>query len=218
MAAQCPVNYPDSQHVNSPDPPKHCGAKDQHNLPAVRVTYEYLRKGYAFCFFNVYRGVWTIQNAQTYMQVLGVKEEYTRNYIIHKAKALKGQYPSLPNWKSHLRYPSLWQSGIDLHQCIDTPMHHIFQGMVKGRIEFISNWFKFQRCHTQFIQLVGNLMTDISKLRLNWCNLDNFTGPTNGTGGWVAESYLGFSCLLPLWYGYVHTICDTNCINIKPLL
>ena len=34
----------------------------------------------------------------------------------------------------------------------------------------------------------------------------------------MAESYLGFSRLLPLWYGHIDIICDLTRINIKPML
>lgn len=107
---------------------------------------------------------------------------------------------------------------MDLHQCIDTPMHQIFQDMVKGLIELIADWFKFQKRYKQYVLSVTGRMAQIARLRLNWCKLDTFTGSTSGTGGWVAESFLGFYRLLPLWYGHIDTICDTTRINIKPLL
>ena len=32
-----------------------------------------------------------------------------------------------------LKYPPLWMSNFELDKCIDTPMHHIFEGMIKTR-------------------------------------------------------------------------------------
>ena len=120
-------------------------------------------------------------------------------------------------WELHLKYPALWTSGIELHQCIDIPMHQIFLGLVKGLIDFIGDWFKSQNKYKPFIRSIQVMVDRIADLGLSWCKLEKFSD-SDGTGGWVAESYLGYSRLLPVLYGDVNKIVDPNSFDTKPFL
>ena len=116
-----------------------------------------------------------------------------------------------------LQFPSMWTSGFDLSQCIDTPMHQIFQGMIKNLIELVADWLKRLNKFSSFVNAVNPLIKTITKLRLSWCKVDILTGTNFGTGGWVSEMYLGYAQLLPILYCSISSICDSQTIDIQTL-
>ena len=74
MAQPCSNNYPTTEHEDSPIHPKQRGVRNQRMLPSVKMTYEYLRQGCKYCFFNVFKGYWSITTAMEYMRIVGVKK------------------------------------------------------------------------------------------------------------------------------------------------
>ena len=53
-------------------------------------------------------------------------------------------------------------------------------------------------------------MIEIGNLKLYWCCLTPFTSGDKITGGWVAEHFLGYSRLLPIWYSLLESWTDFN--------
>ena len=190
-----PKHYPSQAHHDSPQPPQHRAAGLTKVYP-VEMTYEYLRQGCAYCFYNIFKGVWNVREAHTYLQVLGVKEDYRKQHVIQKAEALHKDRPAHSNCLLELHYPALWTSGSHLHQCIDTPMHQIFQGVIKAVIECAATWMKGLKIHTRLCEENIDYMRHIKALHLEWCKLEPFAvgakGPSHG--GWVAETYIAYVC------------------------
>eukprot|EP00957_Ditylum_brightwellii_P160238 12199394-Ditylum_brightwellii.AAC.1 len=75
-----------------------------------------------------------------YLQVVGVQPNYAMNSIVQKAAILQKEHPNLENCLSHITYPSHWISEIDISLFIGTPMHQLFQGVVKSTIKLSSKW------------------------------------------------------------------------------
>ena len=162
-------------------------------------------------------GEWTTKQAYAYLKYLGVKEKYAKSKIVKKAIEFRKNKTHTNIAMGDLKFPSLWTSGLDLTQCIDTPMHQIFMGMIKNLIELVADWLKSQNKFLPFVKAVNPLIVTLTQLRLSWCNVEMLTGTKFGTGGWVAETYLGYARLLPIIYWSISSICDSQSIDIHPL-
>ena len=150
--------------------------------------------------------------AVEYLRILGVKTEYARSNFIDKAIELRKVTPNKTNCLQDIKYPALWTSGVDLHHCIDTPMHHIFEGVVRTVTDHITIWLKKLTINATFADANIDIMTKIKNLRLEWCKLELIT-----CGGWVGESWLAYTRLLPLFYMQVIKLVDPLCYDIKPM-
>ena len=82
--------------------------------------------------------------------MLGVKRDYGIQNIIQKDRDLKNTHPNDPNYLTKLVYPALWTSGLHLDQCIDMPMHQLFECVVKTLIEQVAIWLKGLGLYTKF--------------------------------------------------------------------
>lgn len=143
-----------------------------------------------------------------------MKTAFGANEIIDKAVFNQKQVPKGTKLSTHtivsaIKYPSLWTSNNELDICIDTPMHQIFLEMVKSLIKVIAKWYIFQHKLTKFTGTMKKPMVGIQTLRLDWCKMERFTDTEKMTGGWIAESYLAYARLLPLWYSDIEEMCPT---------
>lgn len=67
----------------------------------------------------------------------------------------------------------MWSSNIFLHQCIDTPMHQNFEGVVKTLIDKVAIWIKGLGLYTRFCDYNGKIMANVKSFRLDWCKLES---------------------------------------------
>lgn len=141
LGMEPPKNYPKADNISSPSAPPHHAAGVRKIIPVIQ-TYDSLNKGCAYCFYNVFKGTWNIGMAETYLRIIGVKKEYSRSHIIDKAMMMYRTTPNHTHYQTELHYPALWTSRITLDQCIDTPMHHLFEGVIKTLIDHIAIWLK----------------------------------------------------------------------------
>ena len=191
-----PHNYPTKQHEESPQAP--IGRPINNNstvkgLFPVKLEYKWLKQGCQFSFHNIYHGVWTKANAQTYNQSIGINIRFSTK-IIQDASNLKLKHPNHQDPVSTLEFPPYWCMDINLHQCIDTPMHLLFQGIIKSVIEVSILLLKKHSRNTYFARIVSPLMSKIKAIQCEFCRLETFNGDKQTTlGGWIAENYLGFS-------------------------
>jgi len=191
-----PHNYPTKQHEESPQAPT--GRPINNNssvngLYSVKLEYKWLKQGCQFSFHNVYHGVWTKATAQVYNQSIGINKSFSTK-IIQNASKLKEEHPNHQNPASTLEFPPNWCMNINLYQCIDTPMHLLFQGIMKSIIEMSTNLLKKYKKNSSFAQNVSPLMQKIKAIQCEFCKLETFNGNDKTTlGGWIAENYLGFS-------------------------
>ena len=96
---------------------------------------------------------------------------------------------------------------LDLCQLIDTPMHLVFQGIVKSVIEFSFDLLAKYGKKTEFKDYVFDLMDHIKILQCGFCRMDNFSKiPTSFVAGWIAENHLAISRCFPHIFSYVRKL------------
>ena len=143
-----PENYPSNEHPNSPQPPKGREIIDITYLRPIELSYELLIQGVKYCFYNCYHGYWTKTSAMVYLKSIGINEFYGSNYVYHKAlECQTNNDVTEANLYENISYPVHWVNGISLNQCIDTPMHQIFQGVVKSIIKKTMSWLTKKIIH-----------------------------------------------------------------------
>ena len=107
-----PDDYLDDQHEHSPEPPQHRAALQQNTIVPVKMTYDYLKKGCTFCYYNVFQRTRNKTKAYSYLSTLGVSTEYQK-CVIEQAIANRAQHTNLSSLSTDvilkdLKYPSLW--------------------------------------------------------------------------------------------------------------
>ena len=215
-----PKCYPCKAHLDSPKPPCYREAGINYIKP-VYMTYQYLKEGCAYCFFNLFMNEWKKNESVCYMKVLGVKDSYAMANVINKAISLRTTQPNNHNCVQELKFPSMWTSGLSLHQCIDTPMHQLFQGLMKSLITFVGGWMKNERQHSYFCEDISEYMGKVKNMNLDWCKMESFIISKSsgiGTSGWVAENYLAFARLLPVIYGHIPSLTDRLLVDNSDII
>ena len=204
MKADRPIDYPEEQHPESPPPP--CGREviNIKKLYPIEITYDALISGVKFCFFNCYKETWTKHSSMVYLKSLGINERYANDNICDVA-AMCRMHTNLDESSlfNHINFPVLWTSGLELRQCIDTPMHHIFQGIVKSIVDETTDWLtrKYKPKYKTFGDNVNNTLSQIHSVGVDWCRMEKLMrGRTYTTGGWQAEQYIAFArCMLVIY-------------------
>ena len=146
------------------------------SLRPVKQSYEWLKQGVRFCFYNVFRGSWLIGVAECCCQSIDITHHYGRLQAIDVALALKASSPNATNWEEHIKFPPLWNSGLRLDQFLDTPMHQLFQGVVKTVIEMTGDWLVIGLQHSKCGSMVTEFMHDVKRLHCGYCKLEPFGG------------------------------------------
>ena len=201
-----PPDYPISQHPNSPPPPKGRAVLDVINLRPIELSYELLIDGVKFCFFNCYHGIWTKLSAMTYLKSIGVNETYGEQHVYRRARSCRNDLSINDSTiYDHLMFPIHWTSGITLDQCIDTPMHQIFQGVVKSIMEKTNEWLSSH--YKAFGDHVNPTLIQMHDLGIDWLRIERFMRGRNYTlGGWQAEQFVAFSRIICVIYGTIQDI------------
>ena len=131
-----PEHYPTQQHTASPDPPHGRHVIDCTYLVPIEQTYTLLIAASKFCAFNFWSDTWSKKNVKAYMHSVGLSEKYYKPHIIDVHNAATQPVTSIMDKITSFYIPTMWTSTVTLKQYIDTPMHLIFQGIVKSVIEF----------------------------------------------------------------------------------
>ena len=191
--------YPKKKHPNSPTPPKGREIEERWNdrkLRPLRLTYDILIKGLEIAIFNYHTKTWNKVEATEYLRLIGVSS-HTTNYALNYAATYPKKTENIDSLMANFKYPSLWKSNIKLDNFIETPMHHIFEGIVKSIIELLMDFFKLHNKWSTFGSYSNSILADINQLKISYCRAEPFTsGKEFKTGGWIAETYLGFSRLM----------------------
>ena len=83
-----PVNYPSSQHKDSPLPPKDREVINTTFLLLVKLSFKWLVQGCEYCFHNFFHKSWSKQEAVVYMKNFNVQDSYSNELIISKTEKL----------------------------------------------------------------------------------------------------------------------------------
>ena len=95
---------------------------------------------------------------------------------------------------ANFTYPSMWKSCIQIEKFIDTPMHHLFEGVIKAIFELQMFFFKVHNKWTQYGTIANSIWEEVNSLKCLYNICEPFTGGKDfKTGGWLAETYLGYS-------------------------
>ena len=218
MAMKKPADYPTEQHPDSPSPPTGREIQNIDYLYPIELSYDIMKAGVQFCFFNCYHGMWTKTSALSYLKSLCINEKYGNEYVYQIASSCK-ETINIDNSTiyDYIVYPVLWQSGITLDQCIDTPMHHLFHGIVKTIMEETIHWLS-KKVHSQYKEFgdfVNVTLVSIHETNIDWCRIEKFTsGRSYSLGGWQAEQYLAFARCIIIFYSSVRDIVGDTEVGI----
>ena len=145
------------------------------------------------------------------MQSVGISDNYIRKYIFDVAEENNVKEQNIPELVKNLSFPSSWTSLVTLNQYIDTPMHLLFQGIVKSVIEFSFNYLKDNNKKQIFKNDLFDYMYHIKLLQCDFCRMDTFSKSSDTyVSGWIAEHYLAISrCFVPV-FSHVLDMIDTG--------
>ena len=213
-----PLEYPKSQHADSPPPPIGREVMNVNILRPIELSYNTMIQGVRFCFHNCYHAEWTKLSAMSYLKSIGVNEAYGSKYVYQKAlDCKKNPMVSSSNLFDYLTFPVHWTCGISLDQCIDTPMHQIFQGVVKSIMEKTMSWLikKDTSHYKAFGDVVNDTLFDIHKLGLDWCRMEKLMrGRSYTMGGWQAEQYIAFTRCSIVIYSAIREVVSDDEVGI----
>ena len=92
--------------------------------------------------------------------------------------------------------PAVWRRGLEVEQHVDVPMHLLFLGITKTILRQLHRWLRLQKKESAFFKSTNERLLLVKGLCLfGWLNPAPY-GDGN-FGGWVAESYLAVSRVLP---------------------
>ena len=215
-----PDDYPTRQHPDSPIQPRGREIINLQYLYPIKLTYKKMIDGVFFSFFNCCHGVWKKANVITYLKSIGINERFSKDNVFDVATRLrKSKVPySSSIVKRNLFFPIHWTCGIELDQCIDTPMRHLFQGVVKSIMDLTIDWLsrKDGPQYKEYGDYVNKVFLNIHHLSLDWCRLECLTGGRKySLGGWQAEQFLAFSRCILILYGAVRDIVGNSELGIN---
>ena len=207
-----PPNYPTCQHHNSPLPPKGREVIGRKMIAPIQQTFDLLITASKFCAFNYWHNIWTKQNVKVYMQSVGISESYYTPHILNAIPALTGNATYDNVLCDALFLPTNWTSIIQLDQYIDTPMHLLFQGVIKSVIEFSFSLLASHKQKKVFKENVYDCMSHIKALQCGFCRMDTFTKSAESfVAGWIAEHYVAISrCFVHILSHVQDLIASTN--------
>ena len=218
MCVRKPSDYPCSQHPDSPSPPRGREVENVSLLYPIELTYDVMIQGVRLCFFNCFQGYWTKASAMTYLKSIGVNESYGHNNVYLPAIRCRRNITKVSdNVFDNLIFPVHWNCGISLDQCIDTPMHQLFQGIVKSVMEKTMSWLtqKDNSHYKAFGDYVNSSLSMIHDIGLNWCRMEPFMrGRSYTLGGWQAEQYVAFTRCIILVYSAIRDVVGDDEVGI----
>jgi hypothetical protein len=206
------------KHPNISTPPPDnfptCQLDELGGIKPFRLTFEKLVAAGTKATENILLGNWTIQEAESYLDVYCMAG-HTREDIIQRA-SLHRQINSSAEGVTDASLqekivemllldptvldpwipPAIWTRSFSLAQHLDAPMHLIFHGILKGICRLIAAWLTNRRSETSFGRYYSGLLEPICDMCLDWCKLTPFSG---SFAGWLAETYVGMSKIL-LWF------------------
>ena len=172
-------------------------------MPPLCLSYTSMTKGLKYAMYQYLIGSWSKKETVCYLKLLCIKEGTINETLkkIDNDKVLCKDYVSIVD---ELKIPPMWCGLLTLDQFIETPMHLIFEGLVKSSIELLTLYMKFHKKWTKFAKMCNEILEDIETLHLSFCMADGLTNSDDmKTGGWLAETYLAFSRVMIVFIGHV---------------
>ena len=94
-----------------------------------------------YCAFYFLTNTWSKQNVIAYMKSIGISDQYYKAHIIDVHNSNMSHDVDIQRKINKFYVPTMWTSTVKLKEYIDTPMHLIFQGVIKSVIEISFFYF-----------------------------------------------------------------------------
>lgn len=207
---RCPNNYPryasqikDNINVKPPKGRDEFSVNGSQDMLPLKLDYSLLGNGLKYALYQYSVGSWKKKETLSYLKLMCIKESTVLQYI-NKIDIIKQQGKDFTNMINDMDMPPMWNGLLSLDQFIETPMHLLFEGLVKSSIEILILYMKFHKKWTKFSKLCNELLEDIETLHLSYCMTDGLTNVDDmKTGGWLAETYLAFSRIMIVIIGHI---------------
>ena len=171
-------------------------------LYPLQLSYKGLTQGLKYALYNHLKGNWKKRETVVYLKLLGMKDSTILN-MIDKANSNLKVSNDVIKAIFQINFPPMWTTILTLDQFIETPMHHLFEGLVKSSIEVLIVYLKYHKKWTKYAKLINQILDDVSSLNLTYCAVASFSNDEDfKTGGWLAENYLGFSRIMIILIGH----------------
>ena len=66
-----------------------------------------------------------------------------------------------------IKYPSSWNTGLELYQYLDTPMNMLFQGICNSILEMYYSYFKQYKVRTKFLDTYFTIYEEVKDNELS---------------------------------------------------
>ena len=211
-----PTNYPTEKHPESPPAPIDRDiCKPFEKLRPIKMSYDILLKATKFAFWNYLHGVWKKSQTHSYFRLVGISTAFF-NVIVNFADNNKKYLPVSPSILDSISLPAMWTSIFRLEQCIDTPMHLLFQGITKSIIDESKEFMKYHKVWSKYGRQCNLLMNDISKNQIDFCKIECFNGGNEfTTGGWIAETYLAYARISSVLSSHISEILPPSSLGLN---
>ena len=190
-----------------------CG--NEKKLPSSLLTYSALQNALRYAIYNLLCNNWTKPETIAYLKVWCVKEERIQLSITYAKEALASGR-CVMTIVNDLPMPSMWTGILSLDQFVDTPMHLLFEGIVKSGIELIIQFMKYHKKWNKLVTVANHYLDEVHYLCLDYCKCEAFTNDEDyKPGGWLAETYLGFSRIMVIIVIQIDTFIDGDTVGIQ---
>ena len=185
-------------------------------LRPKRITYGSLKDAVLRAHTSIVSGVWSVENAQSYLRTEGLNTEAVSDIIecatnVRALNALMENRENFPtDYEAMVRdkqrnpssyeiwdMPAVWQRGTSLFQHVDAIMHLIFLGVFKTSVKRLEDWLKGRNRTDSFHVFARDTLDSVSSLSLSWCRVLPYK--SGKFTGWISENFLAFSRLI-LWF------------------
>lgn len=215
-----PHHYPQTKHKDSPTFPEGRDVISNINIDKLRpikLTYKSLSDGVNAACFNLSTKIWKISETRSYLKMLGVSTAITDKIIIHCSnnsnKTNDIQNNNMTSNVCAIPLPQTWCDNLfQLDQFIETPMHHLFEGIIKSLLETTIEYLKHYKCWSKYCEQVNPVLDDINYLKCNFCRIERFWNSKTDfkPTGWIAENYLGYARIILVLQAYIDPLLNHN--------
>jgi hypothetical protein len=194
--------YPISACNGSPAPPKKRSVPTKYLYPA-RQSFQFLRKGCIYAFYNRATKAWTVANLNAYLQSVGVKDKLITDIHRMADHVRATNSDPMEYIKSELKLPRVWDQPFPMDAFIDSPMHMLFLGVVKSVMTELKQYAISYKKNAAFIQHANELLKSVRDYHTSFCRIELFgkEDSTTFTPGWLSDNYVSFARIMPVVCG-----------------
>ena len=222
----------DKYGILSFDPPKkfpEVGSNwlDNGKLNCRKISNNQLKASFDLAHDNYIRGIWSYDNADTYLKVSGIKEsireellEHADNIIcLNKINSMQSSgentdyvledYRNNPENYQKCEYPPTWDDLYDVSLQIVAPMHTLCLNVIKNTHDIGMEFASSRRKQSPLCEQMNKQLCEISDMKLDWLKL------LPDFGGWVSENWLAYGRILRWVYSSLDDIAP-NYVFVRP--